>query len=79
MAITLEVAGLEIRCDYSLVVNQVSGEYIARDARMAEYLQLVLRLKSKLPPCEFKWVSGLENNHADSLANLSATTEFQFR
>ena len=50
---------------------QVSGEYIARDAQMAEYLQLVLRLKFKIPRSE--------NNHVESLSNLGATTEFQFR
>jgi len=49
MAITLGVTWLEVWCDSSLVVNQVSGEYVVRDARMAEYLQLVLGLKSKNP------------------------------
>ena len=48
MAITLRVTWLEIRCDSSLVVNEVSGEYVTRDSRMAEYLQLVLKLKSKI-------------------------------
>jgi len=41
---TLGVTGLEVRFDSSLVVNQVSGEYIARDARMTKHLQLVLEL-----------------------------------
>ena len=79
METTLMVTGLEIRCDSSLVVNQVKREYIARDARMAEYLQLVLGLKSKILRCNFKWVPRSKNNHADSLANLGAATEFQFR
>ena len=70
MATTLGVTGLKVRCDFSLVVNQVSGEYIAKDARMVEYLQLILRLKSKIPRCDFKWVFRFKNNHADSLANL---------
>ena len=68
MAITLGVTGLEVRYDYSLVVNQVNGEYIARNARMAEYLRLVLGLKSKIPRCDFKWVSKSKNNHANLLA-----------
>ena len=50
MAITLGVTGLKVWCNYSLVVNQVSGKYVAGDARMAEYLQQVLKLKSKNPP-----------------------------
>ena len=46
---------------------------------MAKHLQLVLKLKSKIPRCDFKWVPRSENNHIDSLANLGAVTEFQFR
>jgi len=46
---------------------------------MTEHLQLVLKLKSKVPRCDFRWVPRSENNHADSLANLRAATEFQFR
>jgi len=33
---TFGVTWLEVRCDFSLVVNQVSEEYIANDARMAD-------------------------------------------
>ena len=32
------VTELEVLCDFSLVVNQVSRDYVARDAQMAEYL-----------------------------------------
>ena len=49
MTTTLRVTGFEVRCDFSLVVNQVNKEYITSDARMAEYLQLVLGLESKIP------------------------------
>ena len=44
---TFRVTGLKVQCDSSLVVNQVSGEYITRNAQMAKYLQLVLAQKSK--------------------------------
>ena len=79
MTITLRVTGLEIHRDFSLVVNQVSGEYIARESRMVEYLQLVFKLMSKIPRCDFKWVPRSTNNHTDSLANMGAAMEFQFR
>ena len=46
---------------------------------MAEYLQPVLYLNSKIPRCDFKWVLRSKNDHADSLANLGAATEFKFR
>ena len=78
-AITLRVTGLKVRCDSLLVVNQVSGDYIARDSRMAEYLQLVLKLESKILRCDFKWVPRPANNHANSVANLGATMEFKYR
>jgi len=46
---------------------------------MAEYLQLILKLSFKIPRCDFKWVPRFKNNHANSLANLAAATEFLFR
>ena len=55
-AITLRVTGLKVQCDSSLIVNQVIREYIERDSWMAKYLQLVLKLKSKVPRCDFRWV-----------------------
>ena len=67
LAITLGVTALEVCCDSSLVVNQVSGESVARDSRMADYLQLVLKLKSKIPRCDFKWVPRSINNHTTRL------------
>ena len=54
MVITLRVTRLEVRCNFSLVVNQVRGEYVARNARMVEYVQLVFELKSKIPQCDVK-------------------------
>jgi len=42
------ITGLEVQCDSSLVANKVSEKYVTRDARMAEYLQLILGLKSKI-------------------------------
>ena len=46
---------------------------------MAEYLQPVLRLKSKIPRYDFKWVPRSKNNHTNSLANPEVAKEFQFR
>ena len=78
-AITLRVKELEVRCDFSLIVNQVSSKYVTRDSRTANYLQLVLKLKSKIPRCDFKWFPRSANNYTDSLANVEAAVEFQFR
>ena len=61
------------------MVCQVNGEYAAKNKRMEAYLPLVLWLEVKIPWCDFKRVPSSENNHADFLANLILTTEFQFR
>ena len=44
---------------------------------MEAYTQLVSRLKKKFEHCSFKQVPRSENNHADSLANLASTIEWQ--
>ena len=79
MVETLGVTGLEVRCDSLLVVSQVKGEYTAKDERMMTYLHLVLSMKSKFLRCDFKQISRLENNHADSLTNLGSAVEHQLR
>jgi len=75
VAITLRVTELEVQCDSSLIINQVSGEYVARDSQMADYLQLVLKLKTEISRCDFKWLPRSTNNHADSLVNLGVAVE----
>ena len=76
MAITLGVMGLKVQCDSSLIVNQVIGEYNTKGSWMAKYLQLVLKLKSKVPRCDLRWVPRSKNNHIYLLANLGVATEF---
>ena len=75
MTATHGVTELEVRCDFLLVVSQVNGEYVAKDDRMAVYMQIVLSLKFRFPCCDFKPVSRLENNHTDFLANLAFVVE----
>ena len=79
MAILLKVQTLEVRCDSMLVVNQVNGDYAAKNERMEQYMKVVLGLKEKIPRCCFQQVSRADNNHADSLANLGSSMEFQFK
>jgi len=68
MAMILGVTGLKVQCDFSLVINQVSREYITRDARMAEYLQLVLALKLKSP---YVTLNGSPDLKTITVTNLS--------
>ena len=74
----LGITGLVVRCNSALVVCQVNREYV-KDERMEAYLKLVLSLKAKFFRYDFKRVPRSENNHADSLANLASTIEYQFR
>lgn len=62
-----------------LVVNQVNGDYTAKNEWMERYLKVVLDLKMKLSHYIFKQVSRTDNNHMDSMANLGSAMEFQFR
>jgi len=73
------VCGLVVCCDSLVVVSQVNGEYVAKDERMAAYLQLILSLKFKFPRCDFKQVPRSKNNHVDSLVNLVSVVEYQFQ
>ena len=79
MTSTLGVSMLEVRCDSLLIVSQVNGEYTAKDDQMDAYLKVITSWKAKLSCCDFKQVLRSENNHADSLATLASTIDFQFR
>ena len=79
MTATLRITGLEVCCDSMLVVCKVNGKYAIKDERMKAYLQFVLSLRVKFPRYDFKRIPWSENNHADSLANLASTTEYQFQ
>ena len=64
---------LDVRFDSQLVVNQLLGTYQARDAKMISYLAHVKKLQSSFDEFNITQIPRLENNHADSLANLSSS------
>lgn len=43
---------LKVMSDSQLVVNQVISEYVARDIKMASFLELVNALCSQIESCE---------------------------
>ncbi|XP_028100374.1 uncharacterized protein LOC114299736 [Camellia sinensis] len=57
--------------DSELVVNQVSGEYEARDERMAKYQMLVRLEIKKFAAIRMEQINREENNAADELAGLA--------
>ena len=68
---------MEVRCDSLLVVSQINGDFACKDIRIKAYTKLVSKLRKKFDNCSFKQVPRSENNHADSLANLASTVEWQ--
>jgi ribonuclease HI len=71
----LEVDPLRVFCDSQLVVNQISGEYEARDERMALYLRAVKSSLSKFEFIQVEQIGREHNSHADILAKLATAKE----
>ena len=74
-AIRLGVDHLQIFCDSQLVVNHISGEYLARDERMLFYLSIVKSLLSKFDFVQVEQIGREHNSHADILAKLATALE----
>ena len=67
---------VEVYSDSRLVVNQVQGNFEARDFRMKEYLRVVKQIIGKFCTTNVTQIVRGRNRHADSLATLaSAMTE----
>jgi ribonuclease HI len=66
---------LRVFCDSQLVVNQISGEYQARDERMASYLRAVKNSLSKFEFIQVEQIGREHNSHADILAKLATAKE----
>lgn len=68
------VQKLQIHTDSQLVTCKISGDYKARDGRMAAYQEVIKRLLEKFEQVHVKLVPRDSNAHVDSLARL-ATSE----
>ena len=67
---------VEVYSDSRLVINQVQGNFEARDSRMKEYLRVVKQIIGKFCTTNVTQIVRGRNRHADSLATLaSAKTE----
>ncbi|XP_028106474.1 protein NYNRIN-like [Camellia sinensis] len=69
----MKATALMVFSDSKLVVNQVSGEYEARDGRMSKYQVLVREEIKKFPAIRVEQINREENNSADELAGLAST------
>uniref|UniRef100_A0A2N9HY76 Uncharacterized protein n=1 Tax=Fagus sylvatica TaxID=28930 RepID=A0A2N9HY76_FAGSY len=70
---------LTIHCDSQLIVNQLTGEYMAKDERMIAYLDLARNLLKGFCKFNIERVGREHNGHADSLAGLASSVAPEFR
>lgn len=67
---------VKVYLDSWLVINQVQGNFKAKDPRMMEYLRLVKQIVNQFLKVKVVQVARGQNQHADSLAILvSSLTE----
>jgi ribonuclease HI len=74
-ALRLGADRLQVFCDSQLVVNHISGEYLARDERMMTYLSITKSLLSKFDSVQVEQIRREYNSHADILAKLATALE----
>ncbi|GFY88915.1 hypothetical protein Acr_06g0008550 [Actinidia rufa] len=76
VVVELRAQSLENFSDSQLVVNQVQGDYLAKDARMMAYLGEVKAASAKIKEFKINQIPREDNKKADALANLASTFEF---
>ncbi|XP_043705383.1 uncharacterized protein LOC122655236 [Telopea speciosissima] len=76
LAQSLMVRNIAVHSDSQLIVNQVKGEYEAKEPCMAQYLSRVHDLITKFSHFEILLVPRAQNVSADALLRL-ATSDFQ--
>jgi ribonuclease HI len=78
-AITLQADPLLVYCDSQLVVNQISGNYAAKDEKMKIYLVEAKRLLEKFKHVQVEHIGRDLNRHADTLASLASVVAPELR
>ncbi|XP_058211599.1 uncharacterized protein LOC131323773 [Rhododendron vialii] len=79
-AVAMEISNLVVYCDSQLIVNQVLGDYEARDPRMSKYQATVAELIPHFHNFKIEQINREHNAHADALAGLaSASKASEFR
>ncbi|KAI3469063.1 hypothetical protein Pfo_025726 [Paulownia fortunei] len=73
LAFAVGARKLAIYSNSQLVVNQVRGEYEARDEKMIKYLSLTHDMLAKLEEYGIKQIPRVDNTIADQLAKLASS------
>ena len=71
MAVSMGIQRLEVHGDSNLVISQIDGDFDAKDQKMADYRNAVLKMSARFEGLEFHHVVR-ENNQADVLARIGA-------
>ena len=80
MAMVQRMGGKSVKVfsDSRLVVNQIKGEFEAKDERMQGYLSQVKCLQSKFDSFDLLHIPKNGNTHADSLTMLATSSAHDF-
>uniref|UniRef100_A0A2N9FBJ4 Uncharacterized protein n=1 Tax=Fagus sylvatica TaxID=28930 RepID=A0A2N9FBJ4_FAGSY len=78
-AIALQADPLTVYCDSQLVVNQISGDYAAKDEKMRIYLVEAKKLLAKFKHVQIEHIGRELNGHADALAGLASAVAPELR
>ena len=66
---------IQVFSDSKLIINQVQGEYQAKDDGMIQYLAVAQRFIKKFKSCKLTQIPREQNSQADALANLGSALE----
>ena len=77
--ISLQADPLHVFCDFQLVVNQISGEYVVKDEKMVAYLTEARRLLGEFKHVQVKHINRDLNGHADAMASLASAVAPELR
>ena len=77
LAHQLGAENIQVYSDSQLIINQVQGEYQAKDDSMIQYLAVAQRLISKFKSCKLTQIPREQNSQADALANLGSALQTQ--
>ena len=72
LALSLEVKDVRIFSDSLLVVNQIKGQYEAKEEHIKKYLEWVRRTLSNFKSYEVTQVPRSKNKEADALSKLAS-------
>lgn len=74
----LTQSNIEVKSDSQLVVNQVNGNFAAKDKMMDAYLAKVTKSSQHISKIELSRIPREENEYADTLSKLVNTKDMDW-